>query len=637
MVVVLLTLTGAALVSGTSLVQGDENATLQMEEIEDGDVASSTIGEIGHVTVNQTSRSEWFTLDLQNNYDSPVVIMKPVGPTGSHPAHVRIRDVQSGSFQYKIEEWSSTDGPHQSVRISYFVVESGTHELADGMTLEAGTVNTDHNFSSVEFASSFDTRPVVFSQSQTHNGNQYIVTRNNNVTTSSFLTRVQEEEGADGNHTIETVGYVAVEPGTGTNQDTPFEVGRTDPVVEEAGYTIDFARTYDSSVEFVADMQTQNGGNTAEPRLDSLTGDSATVFIEEETTADSETDHPGSEAIGYLTFDAAGTLTSQTSNEKPTAEFTHSPTEPTAGEDVTLDASGSSDSDGTVAEYRWDVDNDGTADLLGQRIDHQFSEEGVYTVSLTVVDDDGSSSTTERQITVGAAQTTTQATTQTTTQTGCQPADDGTMVQAVQLHTDDPNIETGDPGQISGAIAADISNNCPIKVQLTLEVPNGMRIEGGNDIRSGGGGLVTSTFTVEPGESKSISADVYSADAGEKVVKSSITYYPVDNQDMARQQDTGTLTFDVAPQSTTATPTEETSTATATPTTAEQTSQTEQDSDGDGVPDEDDYAPDDPNVQVKSDLQEDTSSESISVPGFGLLHGVTAAMLAGLVAHRRFS
>lgn len=83
---------------------------------------------------------------------------------------------------------------------------------------------------------------------------------------------------------------------------------------------------------------------------------------------------------------------------------------------------------------------------------------------------------------------------------------------------------------------------------------------------------------------------------------------------------------------------EDTPTPTSTPTQAststQQTSsgqtatsqETPQDSDGDGVPDSEDYAPNDPEVQEKSDLQ---GSSSTSFPGFGVV--VTIVAIVGLL------
>ena len=130
----------------------------------------------------------------------------------------------------------------------------------------------------------------------------------------------------------------------------------------------------------------------------------------------------------------------------------------------------------------------------------------------------------------------------------CQPNPDDPQLQAVQLHSSDTEIGPDDPGQITGGIATDIANNCPIRVQITLQVPSGMRINAGQNIESGSGGLVTSTFVVEPGEVKSISAEVTGSElsAGTKEVQSSISYYPVGNPERAEAADTRTLEFSVS-------------------------------------------------------------------------------------------
>lgn len=136
--------------------------------------------------------------------------------------------------------------------------------------------------------------------------------------------------------------------------------------------------------------------------------------------------------------------------------------------------------------------------------------------------------------------TTTQAqTTQTSEQ--CDPSNP--ELQQARLYTDDPTITKDSPGVISGSLVTDITNDCRIVVQLTLTVPNGMYIQGSSDVGSGGGGLVTNTIEVDPGESKSLRATVFSNNLGTKTVTADLTYFPKGHKDMARELDGQMLEF----------------------------------------------------------------------------------------------
>ena len=75
-------------------------------------------------------------------------------------------------------------------------------------------------------------------------------------------------------------------------------------------------------------------------------------------------------------------------NRAPTAAFTVSPDSPVAGDPVQL-SSTAADSDGTVAEQRWDLDGDGAYDdATGPQVSTVFAEVGPHTVGLEVTDDD---------------------------------------------------------------------------------------------------------------------------------------------------------------------------------------------------------------------------------------------------------
>jgi chitodextrinase len=83
----------------------------------------------------------------------------------------------------------------------------------------------------------------------------------------------------------------------------------------------------------------------------------------------------------------------------PFPQFTFAPSAPKAGQDVSFDASGSSDPDGFIVKYQWTY-GDGDTEF-GETQLHDFPKAGTYSVTLTVTDNAGNRASTSRTITVG--------------------------------------------------------------------------------------------------------------------------------------------------------------------------------------------------------------------------------------------
>jgi Tol biopolymer transport system component len=88
--------------------------------------------------------------------------------------------------------------------------------------------------------------------------------------------------------------------------------------------------------------------------------------------------------IGILLMILA--LSGCTLAQAPFAFFVASPTVGEAPLKVSFNASGSSDPDGTIAQYEWDFDNNGSIDATGVTATHTYSSPGLYTAVLTVTD-----------------------------------------------------------------------------------------------------------------------------------------------------------------------------------------------------------------------------------------------------------
>lgn len=204
--------------------------------------------------------------------------------------------------------------------------------------------------------------------------------------------------------------------------------------------------SYDWHVDPV--IKVQDGPNQDDPELETNLSGVAPEYTFPDpgnyTIRLTVTDDDGATGISQRTF---------TVTEDPTAEFLIEG-DLIVGETVTLDASGSTDSDGTIERYDWFVDpltdiprdiEPIESELTGTPAEYEFPVSGTYRIDLTVTDDDGAIGTTSREITVvdsdespseptsetssgGATETTTstaESTSPTPTSTGDDDDDDG--------------------------------------------------------------------------------------------------------------------------------------------------------------------------------------------------------------------
>jgi hypothetical protein len=257
------------------------------------------------LSTDQPNRDTW-TEAQTGVSQNRVVVTKPLSYNGTDPCHTRLRNVGSGNFEYKLEEWAYLDGSYSTETAHMLAVQPTEQRLrlSDGSIwlVKAGTKSTNSSFTTVSLGSFFDAQPVVLTKSQTINETDPIATRVQNVTQGSFDVRIQEEE-AGGTHGSETVGYIALQPTTGRLNGKAFEVQRTSRVVTDSWYRIDFQQQYDSP-KFITDIQTYYGTDPANLRYRNLTGTGVDIKVEEEQSRDTETAHT-SETVGYTVFEGS--------------------------------------------------------------------------------------------------------------------------------------------------------------------------------------------------------------------------------------------------------------------------------------------------------------------------------------------
>ncbi len=129
----------------------------------------------------------------------------------------------------------------------------------------------------------------------------------------------------------------------------------------------------------------RNGGGLQTGSVQQVEGSSATEI------GDPPTD-PSEDWVVLVTMADLQT------NEPPVAVLQADKTSGEAPLEVAFDASGSSDADGTIADYSWNF-SDGTTGS-GSQVSHTFADTGRFVVQLTVTDNEGASSTAEQEIVV---------------------------------------------------------------------------------------------------------------------------------------------------------------------------------------------------------------------------------------------
>jgi PKD repeat protein len=113
---------------------------------------------------------------------------------------------------------------------------------------------------------------------------------------------------------------------------------------------------------------------------------------------------PGNYTVHLRVTDSRGkqsisTLDLRVEDHPPVATITL-PSKIVAGQPATLDGSHSSDPDGTVAGWEWDLDGNGAFERSGPVIGATFGSYGTRTIALRVTDDWGVTTTTSQQIRV---------------------------------------------------------------------------------------------------------------------------------------------------------------------------------------------------------------------------------------------
>lgn len=215
----------------------EDIAYLSVESGEMGDLENDKFFEADTVVIDfhddqgeaKTIEEEWHVIYFAEEFEElPVVVAELASHTGHHPAHARVRNVTTESFEVWIEEWEPqrNSNHHNHELLSYVAAIPGEYPISDGRILEVGTgeasqaVQGSTGFELVTFATRFVSGPEVFSNTQTwtsdedsevSNYNQVWVRQRNIAPTTFEYKVITDTTTNDVYDSIdEAIGYIAV-------------------------------------------------------------------------------------------------------------------------------------------------------------------------------------------------------------------------------------------------------------------------------------------------------------------------------------------------------------------------------------------------------------------------------------------
>lgn len=312
-------------------------------------------GEVGVLDVSQDNANQWHSITTNYSYDNPVVILGPPTDADEKPVTVRVRNVGSKGFQFQLDRWEYLPGSHGKEKISYLVIEAGSHTLVNGARIEAG-IRRDvrsGDFRIQPLATRFDNSPAVFAQLMTYYDSRPATVQVDTVANDKFSMRLLVEEDKKGSgHSGEEVAWVAIEPSNMLGY-AQYVSGISEQEIGSDPAQINFDQGgFSPDSPFFSQQRKYNDDDPAAMRIKALNPSSAIVYQQEEKSKDSETFHVSS-FLSFAVFNRAGNIP-------------FNPNPPQARDDVvTISTRGTINLD--VLEN--DVDTEGDIDLATLKID----------------------------------------------------------------------------------------------------------------------------------------------------------------------------------------------------------------------------------------------------------------------------
>mgnify|MGYP000259455493 CR=1 FL=1 len=315
-------------------------------------------------------------------------------------------------YEWDVTGEGSIDATNET--ITRVFKDPGTHEVTLTVTDEDG--NTDTDIVIVEVASGQPAATINVSPSPVEVGERVTLTGSNSTDPDGSITKYEWDVTGEGSidSTDETITRVFKDPGThvvaltitdndgNTDTDTmAVEVTSSSSLEAKATASPSTVKVGEDVILTGSDSNDQDGSITKYEW--DVTGEGSIDATNETITRAFK--RPGTHEVTLTVTDEEGntdtdTTTVEVASGPPVANISLSSSVVEVGERVTLTGSNSTDPDGSITKYEWDVTGEGSIDATEETITRVFKESGTHTVTLTITDSGGNTDTIQRQVTV---------------------------------------------------------------------------------------------------------------------------------------------------------------------------------------------------------------------------------------------
>jgi hypothetical protein len=201
------------------------------------------------------------------------------------------------------ERFCGNGTPTSSETVSYIAMEQGVYTLADGSLVEAGGFQTSAaaSYATIKYAQPFAAAPVVVTSIGSFNNTYPLSGKVQSITTSSFNYRMDATgSGATAAPAAESIGFIAWQPSSGTENGLSYEVGVTPDLSTSSIKTIVYGDSFTVVPEFVADLQAFSDSDTSTLRWVTVDMSGADLQIDEQAATGATASTTPKEVVGYI-------------------------------------------------------------------------------------------------------------------------------------------------------------------------------------------------------------------------------------------------------------------------------------------------------------------------------------------------